>query len=71
MLDGSAYDVVIADVKMPEPSVFIAGDIDGQATRTFLERTRCGYFMKPFNLDHLTSAADLLVGLQREMEPGA
>ncbi|MDP1571393.1 MAG: ATP-binding protein [Vicinamibacterales bacterium] len=90
MLERSSYDVVIADVKMPELSgeelydrvctmrpemasrfIFITGDIDGQATRTFLERTRCGYFMKPFNLEHLTSAADLLVGLDRGAGPNA
>lgn len=89
MLERSSYDVVIADVKMPELGgeelydrvcairpgmarrfIFITGDIDGPATRAFLERTRCSYFMKPFNLEHLASAADLLVGRGRNEPAG-
>ena len=81
MIERTAYDVVIADVKMPELSgqelygracqirpemsrrfVFITGDIDGQDTREFLDRSGCSYFMKPFNLERLTSAVDMLTG---------
>jgi signal transduction histidine kinase/CheY-like chemotaxis protein len=80
MIERSAYDVVIADVKMPELNgqelytracqmrpeiarrfIFITGDIDGEDTLEFLERSQCAYFMKPFNLERLTSAVDLLV----------
>ncbi|MEW6323076.1 MAG: response regulator, partial [Acidobacteriota bacterium] len=81
MIERTPYDVVIADVKMPELSgqelyervcqirpemarrfIFITGDIDGQETLDFLEGSRCGYFMKPFNLERLTAAVDTLVG---------
>lgn len=81
MIERTAYDVVIADVKMPELSgqelygrvcqirpemarrfIFITGDIDGQDTREFLDQTRCSYFMKPFNLERLTAAVDMLTG---------
>jgi signal transduction histidine kinase/ActR/RegA family two-component response regulator len=41
--------------------IFITGDIDGEETLDFLERSRCAYFMKPFNLERLTSAVDTLV----------
>lgn len=81
MIERTAYDAVIADVKMPELSgqelyrracqlrpemarrfIFITGDIDGESTREFLDQSRCSYFMKPFNLDRLTAAVDLLTG---------
>ena len=81
MIERTAYDAVICDVKMPELSgqelygrvcqirpemsrrfVFITGDIDGEDTREFLEQSRCSYFMKPFNLDRLTAAVDMLTG---------
>jgi signal transduction histidine kinase/CheY-like chemotaxis protein len=81
MIERTAYDAVIADVKMPELSgqelygracqirpemarrfVFITGDIDGEDTREFLDQTRCSYFMKPFNLERLTAAVDMLTG---------
>ncbi|MGE0041039.1 MAG: ATP-binding protein [Vicinamibacterales bacterium] len=81
MMERTPYDVVIADVKMPELGgqelytrvcqirpemarrfIFITGDIDGEDTREFLEQSRCGYFMKPFNLERLTAAVDTLVG---------
>lgn len=81
MIERTAYDAVIADVKMPELSgqelygracqirpemarrfIFITGDIDGEDTREFLEQTRCSYFMKPFNLERLTAAVDMLTG---------
>jgi signal transduction histidine kinase/CheY-like chemotaxis protein len=81
MIERTAYDAVIADVKMPELSgqelygracqirpemarrfIFITGDIDGQDTREFLDRSRCSYFMKPFNLERLTAAVDQLTG---------
>jgi DNA-binding response OmpR family regulator len=81
MIERTAYDVVIADVKMPELSgqelyarvcalrpemarrfIFITGDIDGEDTREFLEQSRCSYFMKPFNLQRLTSAVDMMTG---------
>jgi CheY-like chemotaxis protein len=81
MIERTAYDAVIADVKMPELSgqelygracqirpemtgrfIFITGDIDGQDTRQFLDESRCSYFMKPFNLERLTSAVDMLTG---------
>jgi len=81
MIERTAYDAVICDVKMPELSgqelygrvcqirpemarrfIFITGDIDGQDTREFLDETRCSYFMKPFNLERLTAAVDILTG---------
>ena len=81
MIERTAYDVVIADVKMPELSgqelygrvcqirpemarrfIFITGDIDGEDTREFLDQSRCSYFMKPFNLERLTAAVDMLTG---------
>ena len=81
MMERTAYDAVICDVKMPELSgqelygrvcqirpemarkfIFITGDIDGEDTRQFLEETRCSYFMKPFNLERLTAAVDMLTG---------
>ena len=80
MIERTPYDVVIADVKMPELNgpelytrtcqlrpemsrrfIFITGDIDGEDTLQFLERSGCAYFMKPFNLERLTSAVDMLV----------
>jgi signal transduction histidine kinase/CheY-like chemotaxis protein len=83
MIERSAYDAVIADVKMPELSgqelygracqirpemamrfIFITGDIDGEDTREFLDQSRCSYFMKPFNLDRLTAAVDMLTGVR-------
>ena len=48
--------------------IFITGDIDGEQTLEFLDRSGCPYFMKPFNLERLTSAVDTLVNGQR---PGA
>ena len=81
MMERTAYDAVICDVKMPELSgqelygrvcqirpemarrfIFITGDIDGQDTREFLDETRCSYFMKPFNLERLCAAVDMLTG---------
>jgi DNA-binding response OmpR family regulator len=81
MIERSAYDAVICDVKMPELSgqelygrvcqirpemsgrfIFITGDIDGEDTREFLDQNRCSYFMKPFNLERLTAAVDMLTG---------
>ncbi len=81
MIERTAYDVVICDVKMPELSgqevygrvcqirpemarrfIFITGDIDGEDTREFLDQSRCSYFMKPFNLERLTAAVDMLTG---------
>lgn len=81
MIEQTAYDAVICDVKMPDLSgqelygracqarpemsrrfIFITGDIDGEETRAFLDHTRCSYFMKPFNLERLTAAVDLLTG---------
>jgi signal transduction histidine kinase/CheY-like chemotaxis protein len=81
MIERTAYDAVIADVKMPELSgqelygrvcqirpemarrfIFITGDIDGEDTREFLDLSRCSYFMKPFNLERLTAAVDMLTG---------
>ena len=81
MIERTAYDAIVADVKMPELSgqelygracqirpemarrfIFITGDIDGEDTREFLEETRCSYFMKPFNLERLTAAVDMLTG---------
>jgi len=83
MIERTAYDAVIADVKMPELSgqelygrvcqirpemarrfIFITGDIDGDDTRAFLSETRCSYFMKPFNLEKLTHAVDVLTGVR-------
>ena len=48
--------------EMARRFIFITGDIDGQDTREFLDETRCSYFMKPFNLERLTAAVDLLTG---------
>jgi signal transduction histidine kinase/CheY-like chemotaxis protein len=81
MMERTAYDAVICDVRMPELSgqelygrvcqirpemvrrfIFITGDIDGEDTRQFLEETQCSYFMKPFNLERLTAAVDMLTG---------
>ena len=81
MIERTAYDAVVCDVKMPELSgqelygrvcqirpemarrfVFITGDIDGEDTRQFLDESRCSYFMKPFNLERLTAAVDMLTG---------
>ena len=81
MMERTAYDCVICDVKMPELGgqelygrvcqirpemarrfIFITGDIDGQDTREFLDQSRCSYFMKPFNLERLTAAVDMLTG---------
>ena len=82
MIERTAYDAVICDVKMPELSgqelygrvcqirpemarrfIFITGDIDGEDTRQFLDQSRCSYFMKPFNLERLTAAVDMLTGV--------
>ena len=81
MMERTAYDAVICDVKMPELSgqelygrvcqirpemarrfIFVTGDIDGEDTRQFLDESRCSYFMKPFNLERLTAAVDMLTG---------
>ncbi|HUQ87363.1 MAG TPA: hybrid sensor histidine kinase/response regulator [Vicinamibacterales bacterium] len=81
MIERTAYDAVICDVKMPELSgqelygrvcqirpemarrfIFITGDIDGEETRQFLDESHCSYFMKPFNLERLTAAVDMLTG---------
>ena len=81
MIERTAYDAVICDVKMPELSgqelygrvcqirpemarrfIFVTGDIDGEDTRQFLDESRCSYFMKPFNLERLTAAVDMLTG---------
>ncbi len=48
--------------EMARRFIFITGDIDGEDTREFLDQSRCSYFMKPFNLDRLTAAVDLLTG---------
>jgi hypothetical protein len=48
--------------EMARRFIFITGDIDGQDTREFLDRSRCSYFMKPFNLERLTAAVDQLTG---------
>jgi signal transduction histidine kinase/CheY-like chemotaxis protein len=48
--------------EMARRFIFITGDIDGQDTREFLDETRCSYFMKPFNLERLTNAVDILTG---------
>jgi nitrogen-specific signal transduction histidine kinase/CheY-like chemotaxis protein len=83
MMERTAYDAVICDVKMPELSgqelygrvcqirpemarrfIFVTGDIDGEDTRQFLDESRCSYFMKPFNLERLTAAVDMLTGLR-------
>ena len=48
--------------EMARRFIFITGDIEGQDTREFLDETRCSYFMKPFNLERLTSAVDMLTG---------
>ena len=81
MMERTAYDAVVCDVKMPEISgqelygrvcqirpemarrfIFVTGDIDGEDTREFLDQSRCSYFMKPFNLERLTAAVDMLTG---------
>jgi DNA-binding NtrC family response regulator len=50
--------------EMARRFIFITGDIDGEDTRKFLGETRCGYFMKPFNLERLTAAVDTLTGVR-------
>ena len=41
--------------------VFVTGDTEGKETLDFLARSRCAYFMKPFNLERLIAAVDMLV----------
>lgn len=84
MIERTPYDVVIADVKMPELNgqelytracqirpemsdrfIFVTGDIDSDDTMSFLERTRCNYFLKPFNLERLTTTVDMLISGRR------
>ncbi len=48
--------------EMARRFIFITGDIDGVDTREFLDQSRCSYFMKPFNLERLTAAVDMLTG---------
>ncbi|MEO8679171.1 MAG: ATP-binding protein [Vicinamibacterales bacterium] len=48
--------------EMARRFIFITGDIDGEDTREFLDQSRCSYFMKPFNLERLTAAVDMLTG---------
>jgi two-component system NtrC family sensor kinase len=48
--------------EMARRFIFITGDIDGDDTREFLDESRCSYFMKPFNLERLTGAVDMLTG---------
>jgi signal transduction histidine kinase/ActR/RegA family two-component response regulator len=48
--------------EMARRFIFITGDIDGQDTRDFLDRSQCSYFMKPFNLERLTAAVDEITG---------
>jgi signal transduction histidine kinase/CheY-like chemotaxis protein len=48
--------------EMARRFIFITGDIDGEDTREFLDETRCSYFMKPFNLERLTAAVDMMTG---------
>jgi response regulator RpfG family c-di-GMP phosphodiesterase len=48
--------------EMARRFIFITGDIDGEDTREFLEQSRCSYFMKPFNLERLCAAVDMLTG---------
>jgi signal transduction histidine kinase/ActR/RegA family two-component response regulator len=48
--------------EMARRFIFITGDIDGEDTREFLDQTRCSYLMKPFNLERLTTAVDMLTG---------
>jgi DNA-binding response OmpR family regulator len=48
--------------EMARRFIFVTGDIDGGDTLSFLERSRCGFLMKPFNLERLTTAVDMLVG---------
>ena len=83
------YDVVVADIRMPELNgpelyaracearpemsrrfIFVTGDIDGADTIQFLESSRCGFLMKPFNLDRLTTAVDMLVAGHRDEAAG-
>lgn len=52
--------------EMSRRFVFITGDIDGEDTLAFLEGSNCTYFMKPFNLERLTSAVNLLVKEARD-----
>ncbi len=87
MMEQTAYDAVICDVKMPELSgqelygrvcqirpemsrrfIFITGDIDSEDTRDFLDQSQCSYVMKPFNLERLTAAVDLLTGNPTRMQ---
>ena len=48
--------------EMARRFIFVTGDIDGEDTRQFLDESRCSYFMKPFNLERLLAAVDMLTG---------
>jgi len=48
--------------EMSRRFIFITGDIDGEDTRQFLDQSRCSFFMKPFNLERLTAAVDMITG---------
>jgi DNA-binding response OmpR family regulator len=50
--------------------IFVTGDIDGKDTLEFLARSQCGYFMKPFNLERLIAAVDMLVAGDPEASIG-
>jgi CheY-like chemotaxis protein len=56
--------------EMARRFIFVTGDIDGSDTLSFLERSRCGFLMKPFNLERLTTAVDMLVGGHRDEAAG-
>ena len=40
----------------------IATGQDREDTRQFLDESRCSYFVKPFNLERVTAAVDMLTG---------
>ena len=56
--------------EMSRRFIFVTGDIDGADTIQFLESSRCGFLMKPFNLDRLTTAVDMLVAGHRDEAAG-
>ncbi len=35
-----------------------------EIARRLLDQSRCSYFMKPFNLERLTAAVDMLTGMR-------
>ena len=71
-LDGQELYTRACQIRpeMARRFIFVTGDIDGGDTLSFLERSQCGFLMKPFNLERLTTAVDMLVGGHRDEATG-